>query len=83
MIRGHLEAARLSGIPVNRYRTLAYVLSAIFSGMGGILLAARIGTGQVNSGGSMLMDAVAATFVSFSVLGLANPMFWEHSWELY
>jgi simple sugar transport system permease protein len=73
MIGGNLEAARLSGIPVNRYRTLAYVLSALFAGLGGILLSARIGTGQVNSGGSMLMDAVAAAFIGFSVLGAGKP----------
>lgn len=69
----NLEAARLSGIPVNRYRTLAYVLSALFAGLGGMLLAARIGTGQVSSGSSMLMDAVAAAFVGFSVFGVGKP----------
>ncbi|MCK9906349.1 hypothetical protein MXD63_40965, partial [Frankia sp. Cpl3] len=73
MTGGNLEAARLSGIPVNRYRTLAYVLSALFAGLGGMLLAARIGTGQVSSGGSMLMDAVAASFVGFSVFGAGKP----------
>ncbi|OUQ86704.1 sugar ABC transporter permease [Brevibacillus brevis] len=73
MTGGNLEAARLSGIPVNRYRTLAYVLSALFAGLGGMLLAARIGTGQVSSGGSMLMDAVAAAFVGFSVFGAGKP----------
>lgn len=73
MTGGNLEASRLSGIPVNRYRTLAYVLSALFAGLGGMLLAARIGTGQVSSGGSMLMDAVAAAFVGFSVFGAGKP----------
>ncbi|RNB77564.1 ABC transporter permease [Brevibacillus panacihumi] len=73
MTGGNLEAARLSGIPVNRYRTLAYVLSALFAGLGGMLLAARIGTGQVSSGSSMLMDAVAAAFVGFSVFGVGKP----------
>lgn len=73
MTGGNLEAARLSGIPVNRYRTLAYVLSALFAGLGGILLAARVGTGQVSAGGSMLMDAVAAAFVGFSVFGAGKP----------
>lgn len=73
MTGGNLEAARLSGIPVNRYRTLAYVLSGLFAGLGGMLLAARIGTGQVSSGSSMLMDAVAAAFVGFSVFGVGKP----------
>ena len=73
MVGGNLEAARLSGIPVNRYRTLAYVLSALFAGLGGMLLAARIGTGQVSGGSTMLMDAVAAAFVGFSVFGAGKP----------
>lgn len=73
MVGGNMEAARLSGIPVNRYRTLAYVLSALFAGLGGMLLAARIGTGQVSSGSTLLMDAVAAAFVGFSVFGAGKP----------
>jgi len=70
---GNMEAARLSGIPVNRYRTLAYMLSAFFASLGGIVLAARIGTGQVMAGSSLLMDAVAAAFIGFSILGQGKP----------
>ncbi len=70
---GNAEAARLSGVPVNRYRTLAYVLSGLFCGIAGILLAARIGTGQVDGGGPLLMDAVAAAFVGYSVFGAGKP----------
>lgn len=70
---GNAEAARLSGVPVDRYRTLAYVLSGLFCGLGGILLAARIGTGQVDGGAPLLMDAVAAAFVGYSVFGAGKP----------
>jgi simple sugar transport system permease protein len=70
---GNLEAARLSGIPVNRYRTLAYLLSALFASIGGIVLAARIGTGQVMAGAPLLMDAVAAAFIGFSIFGQGKP----------
>lgn len=73
MTGGNMEAARLSGIPVDRYRTLAYALSGLFSGVAGILLAARIGTGQVNGGEPLLMDAVAASFVGYSVFGAGKP----------
>ncbi|MBO8163509.1 MAG: ABC transporter permease [Brevibacillus sp.] len=70
---GNREAARLSGIPVNRYRMLAYLLSAFFASLGGIVLAARIGTGQVMAGAPLLMDAVAAAFIGFSIFGQAKP----------
>ncbi|KHF27342.1 Ribose transport system permease protein RbsC [Anoxybacillus sp. BCO1] len=44
------EAARLTGIPVDRYRTIAYMISGLFAALGGIVLASRIGTGQVSAG---------------------------------
>jgi len=73
IVGGNREAARLSGIPVNRYRTLAYFLSALLAGLGGIMLAARIGSAQVNAGAGYLMPAVAAAFIGFSVAGIKKP----------
>jgi simple sugar transport system permease protein len=73
IVGGNREAARLSGIPVNRYRTLAYFLSTLLAGLGGIMLAARIGSAQINSGAGYLMPAVAAAFIGFSVAGVKKP----------
>lgn len=73
MIGGNPEAAKLSGIAVNKYRLLAYLISALFAGIGGIILASRVMTAEVNAGGSYLMDAVAAAFIGFSVLGAGKP----------
>jgi simple sugar transport system permease protein len=70
---GNKEAARLSGIQINRVRTLAYVLSGIFAAIGGILFAARVGSGQIDAGVPVLMEAVAAVFVGYSVLGAGKP----------
>jgi simple sugar transport system permease protein len=70
---GNKEAARLSGIKVNQVRTIAYVLSGVFAAIGGILFAARVGSGQIDSGAPLLMEAVAAVFVGFSVLGAGKP----------
>ncbi|MDT2047602.1 sugar ABC transporter permease [Priestia aryabhattai] len=70
---GNMEAARLSGIPVNRYRMYAYVLSSLLAGIGGVVLAARIGVGEVNAGAPFLMDAVAAAYIGFSVFGAGKP----------
>lgn len=67
------EAARLTGIPVNRYRAYAYMISGAFAALGGIVLASRIGTGQVSAGAPLLMDAVAAAFIGFSVFGAGKP----------
>lgn len=73
IIGGNQEAARLSGIPVNKYIVLAYILSAFFAAVAGIVLASRIMTAEVNAGGAYLMDAVAASFIGMSVLGLGKP----------
>ncbi|KIP20231.1 Ribose transport system permease protein rbsC [Anoxybacillus ayderensis] len=67
------EAARLTGIPVDRYRTIAYMISGLFAALAGIVLASRIGTGQVSAGASLLMDGVAAAFIGFSVFGAGKP----------
>lgn len=72
-VGGNPEAARLSGISVNKYRILAYLLSASFAALGGILIAARVGTAQVNAGAAYLMPAVAAAYIGFSVAGAGKP----------
>lgn len=73
VIGGNEEAARLSGIPVNKYKVLAYLLSAFFAAVGGVVLASRIMTAEVNAGAPYLMDAVAASFIGLSVFGSGKP----------
>lgn len=73
MTGGNEEAARLSGIKVKRVRTWAYVLSGVCAAIGGILFASRVGTGQIDAGAPLLMEAVAAVFVGFSVFGAGKP----------
>lgn len=68
-VGGNPEAAKLSGIPVAVYKVLAYFLSAVFASVGGICLAARVGTAQVQAGDAYLMPSVAAAYIGFSVLG--------------
>ncbi|MCK1200858.1 ABC transporter permease [Streptococcus uberis] len=69
IIGGNIEAARLSGINVDRYRMMAYVLSAFLAAVGGIVLASRVMTAEVNPGAPYLMDAVAACYIGQSVGG--------------
>ncbi|UTN95182.1 ABC transporter permease [Serratia plymuthica] len=72
-IGGNPEAARLSGIRTVRYKVAAYVISSLLASLGGILLASRIGSSQVNAGGGYLMDAVAAAYIGFSLAGSGKP----------
>ena len=73
MVGGNEEAAKLSGIPIARYKMLAYVLSSFIASLGGLVLGARLSSGEVNAGATYLMDAVAAAFISFSVFGIGKP----------
>jgi simple sugar transport system permease protein len=72
-IGGNEEAARLAGVRVRRWRTVAYVVAGLLSALGGIILAARIGQGDVGAGNSFLLDAVAATLIGFAVLAVNRP----------
>jgi simple sugar transport system permease protein len=67
------RAAQLAGAPVNAYKIWAYVISGVFASIGGILLAARLGRGDIASGNNLLLDAVAAALIGFAVLGAAKP----------
>lgn len=70
---GNEVATRLAGASTVRLKTLAYVISGTLASLGGIVIAARVGRGDVSSGGSLLMDAVAASLIGYAVLGLRRP----------
>ena len=73
IVGGNQEAARLSGIPVNRYKLIAYMLSALFAGIGGLILAARIGQANPSAGSGYLMESVAAAYIGYSFWGVGKP----------
>ncbi|MBB5191178.1 simple sugar transport system permease protein [Silvimonas terrae] len=70
---GNEQAAALAGAPTARYRTLAYVLSGTLAALGGVIIAARVGRGDVSGGGSLLLDSVGATLIGFAVLNARRP----------
>ncbi|MFQ5858988.1 MAG: ABC transporter permease [Anaerolineae bacterium] len=56
-------AARFSGIPVNRYVTLVYVISGALSALAGMILIARLNSAQPTAGLGYEFDAIAAVVV--------------------
>lgn len=63
-IGGNPIVARLSGLNLNMYRVSIYIVSGIAAGIGGILLAARTGSGQPISGSQGLeLEAITAAFL--------------------
>ena len=62
----NIQAARLSGIPVNRCRLIALALSGLGAAMGGVMLTARLGTGQSGAGDAYLLDSLTAVFLGMT-----------------
>jgi ribose transport system permease protein len=59
-IGGNEEASRLSGVPVARYKVLAYVMSGATAALAGVVLSSRLMSGQPNAGIGYELDAIAA-----------------------
>ncbi len=72
-IGSNQRAASLAGTNVNRYKIVAYMISGVLASVGGILLSARLGRGDIASGNNLLLDSVAAALIGFAVLGAAKP----------
>lgn len=66
-VGGNQKAAELSGIRVGWYRTVSLVLVAVFATVAGILLAARLGSGQPNVGERYLLDGLATVFIGMTM----------------
>lgn len=59
-IGGNREAALFSGINVEKIEMLVYVISGFLSGLSGIILSARMYSGQPTVGQGFELDAIAA-----------------------
>ncbi len=60
---GAREAARLAGVQTDRYLGGSLVASAVFSALGGVLLASQFGSTQAQAGTPYLLPAFAAAFL--------------------
>lgn len=62
-IGGNIETARLSGIPVDRTKIIVFGISGLMAGISGIILAARINSGQSIAGEGLLFEAITAVVI--------------------
>jgi ribose/xylose/arabinose/galactoside ABC-type transport system permease subunit len=60
-IGGNEEAARFSGVPVNRYKVAVYTLCGALAATAGVVLTARLRTAEPNAATGYELDAIAAT----------------------
>lgn len=59
-VGGNEEAARLSGIPVNRVKLVTYMVSNASAALGGIIFSARVTVGDPWAGRGLELDAIAS-----------------------
>ena len=57
------QAAKVSGINVNKVKITVYIISGFLAGLAGILLTSRVTTGQPNAGAGFELDAIAAAVI--------------------
>jgi len=67
-IGGAEDRAKLAGIPISRYKILAFTLAGFFFGVGGVLNSARIGAGTSTAGLNYLFAAITAVVVGGTAL---------------
>jgi ribose transport system permease protein len=68
-IGGNEEAARLSGVPVDRVKIGVYVIGGMAAGLAGVILASRLGSGQAAAN-----DGLELLVITAVVLGGASIM---------
>ena len=63
-IGGNIKAANLSGINTKRTLFLAYILCALLASVAGVLLTARVESGETNLGGTIALESIAACVIA-------------------
>ncbi|HAV61485.1 MAG TPA: sugar-transporting ATPase [Verrucomicrobiales bacterium] len=75
-VGGNPEAARLSGVPVNRVLLFAYAASGVLAGLGGVVMASQLRSGSPTYGQMYELYTIAAVVVGgTSLAGGEGKMF--------
>jgi ribose transport system permease protein len=67
-IGGNAAAARLSGLHVERYRLLGFVVCSVCAAISGVVLAGELGAGYSDAAVSLLLQAFTACFIGAATL---------------
>jgi ribose transport system permease protein len=62
-VGGNKEAARLSGVPVDFYHIMTFVIGGVMAAMSGIIYASRLNSATPIAGQGYELDAIAATVI--------------------
>jgi ribose transport system permease protein len=74
---GNAEAARLSGVRVDLVRWITFVISGLCAGIGGMIVASRVATGQSDVGVGIEFDVIAAVAVGGTSIFGGSGAIWR------
>lgn len=66
-IGGNEETARIAGIRVRKYKTIAFALCAVMACVTGMLIASRVGSANTTAGDGYFLQSYAAVFIGCTV----------------
>ena len=62
-VGGNIEASRWSGIAVTKVKILVYIIMGVLTSVAGLIITARLGSGQPSAGTGFEMDCITAAVV--------------------
>jgi len=75
-IGGNVQAALISGLNVNRILIVVYAIAGLLSGLAGLVLSSRIGSGQPGLAVGIELDAIAAAVIGGTSLSGGVGTIW-------
>lgn len=63
-VGGNTKAAHLSGVDTKQVLFIAYVICALLASLAGLLLTARVESGETNLGGTVALESIAACVIA-------------------
>jgi inositol transport system permease protein len=75
-IGGNEQAARISGLNVGRIKIGVYTIAGLLSGLAGLVLSSRIGSGQPGLGQGYELDAIASAVIGGTSLSGGIGTIW-------
>lgn len=73
---GNEQAARISGVNINRVKIGVYTLAGLLSGLAGLVVSSRVGSGQPGQGVGIELDAIAAAVIGGASLSGGIGTIW-------
>jgi ribose transport system permease protein len=75
-IGGNEQAAKLSGIHINKVKMTVYAIAGALAALGGVIVASRLDSAQPNAGISYELDAIAAVVIGGTSLSGGKGSVW-------